>query len=138
MHGGEATGGIIDFLSESSRSFGRINLFDVTSAATGTTYKFTGVPSTSIWQFFPMLKFPFVLCVRRHCAMRLPHDLRLTHSTSSEQAPPPLQLWTTTLGAALAFLVSEETAAADDLGNLRGHHLVPAFVPGGDALEDVP
>ena len=41
-------------------------------------------------------------------------------------------------GAPLTFLVSEETAPADDLGNLRWHHLVPAFVPGGDALEHVP
>ena len=28
-----------------------------------------------------------------------------------------------------AFLVSEETTPADNLGNLRGHHLVPGFVP---------
>jgi hypothetical protein len=35
------------------------------------------------------------------------------------------------------FLVSEETAAADDLGNLRRYHLVPAFVRTGDALEHV-
>src|SRR5205823_307930 len=40
-------------------------------------------------------------------------------------------------GAPLTFLVSEETAPADDLGNLRRHHLVPAFVSGGDALEHV-
>src|SRR5438445_2746918 len=39
---------------------------------------------------------------------------------------------------ALMFLVSEETAPADDLGNLRWHHLVPGFVSGGDALEHVP
>ena len=39
---------------------------------------------------------------------------------------------------ALMFLVSEETAPANDLGNLRRHHLIPAFVPGGDALEHVP
>ena len=38
----------------------------------------------------------------------------------------------------LTFLVSEETAPANDLSNLRWHHLVPAFVPGGDALEHVP
>src|SRR5438067_12552203 len=37
----------------------------------------------------------------------------------------------------LSFLVSEETAAANDLGDLRRHHLVPAFVSGGDALEHV-
>ena len=36
------------------------------------------------------------------------------------------------------FLVPEETATADDLGNLRWDHLVPAFVSGGDALEHVP
>src|SRR5438128_6462442 len=58
--------GIVNFLSESSRSFGRINLFDVTRAATGATCKFTDVASTSIWQFLPMLKFPFVLFARRH------------------------------------------------------------------------
>ena len=39
---------------------------------------------------------------------------------------------------ALVFLVSEEAAAADDLGNLGWHHLVPAFVSGADTLEDVP
>jgi hypothetical protein len=38
----------------------------------------------------------------------------------------------------LTFLVTEETAPADDLGDLRGHHLVPGFVPLSDALEDVP
>jgi len=44
----------------------------------------------------------------------------------------------TTMRLALTFLVSEEAAAADDLGNLRRHHLVPAFVSSGDALEHVP
>ena len=39
---------------------------------------------------------------------------------------------------ALVFLISKEAAAADDLGNLGWHHLVPAFVPGGDALEHIP
>ena len=39
---------------------------------------------------------------------------------------------------ALVFLISKEAAAADDLGNLGWHHLVPAFVPTCDALEDVP
>jgi len=39
--------------------------------------------------------------------------------------------------AVLTFLVSEETAAADDLGNLGWHHLVPGFVPLSDALEHV-
>ena len=37
-----------------------------------------------------------------------------------------------------AFLVSEETTPADNLGNLRGHHLVPGFVPRSDALDCVP
>ena len=40
--------------------------------------------------------------------------------------------------AILMFLVSEETAAPDDVGNLRGDHLVPGFVAFGDAFEDVP
>ena len=40
--------------------------------------------------------------------------------------------------ATLAFLVAEETTPANDLGNLRWHHLVPGFVSGGDALEYVP
>jgi len=37
------------------------------------------------------------------------------------------------------FLVSEETPKAfgDDLGNLRRHHFVPAFVSSSDALEHV-
>src|SRR5439155_24108094 len=39
---------------------------------------------------------------------------------------------------ALVFLVSEETAATNDAGNLRGNHLVPGFVAFGDALEAVP
>jgi hypothetical protein len=37
----------------------------------------------------------------------------------------------------LMFLVAKETAAADDLGDLRWHHLVPGFVSGGNALEHV-
>jgi len=40
--------------------------------------------------------------------------------------------------APLPFLVAEETAPADDLGNLRRHHLVPGFVAAGDAFEHVP
>src|SRR5439155_24112142 len=36
------------------------------------------------------------------------------------------------------LLVSEEAAPADDISNLRWHHLVPAFVPGSDTLEHVP
>ena len=31
--------------------------------------------------------------------------------------------------SALTFLVSEETAPANDLGNLRRHHLVPVLSP---------
>ena len=54
MHGDKAIAGIVNFLSESSRSFGRINLFDVTRAATGATCKFTDLASTSIWQFLPI------------------------------------------------------------------------------------
>ncbi len=38
----------------------------------------------------------------------------------------------------LFLLISEEAAPANDLGNLRWHHLVPAFVSTGDALEHVP
>src|SRR5581483_1606226 len=38
----------------------------------------------------------------------------------------------------LMLLVSEETAAADELGDLGWHHLVPGFVSRGDAFEDVP
>jgi hypothetical protein len=53
-------------------------------------------------------------------------DLRLTQ--------PPLQPAATDL----TFFVAEEAAAADDFGNLRRDHLIPAFVSGGDALEDVP
>ena len=40
--------------------------------------------------------------------------------------------------APLTFLVSEETAPADDLGDLRWDHLVPGFVAAGDAFEHVP
>jgi hypothetical protein len=43
----------------------------------------------------------------------------------------------TAASTALTFLVSEETALADDLGNLRRDHLVPGFVAAGDTLEDV-
>jgi hypothetical protein len=35
------------------------------------------------------------------------------------------------------FLVSEETALADELGDLWRDHLVPGFVAAGDTLEDV-
>ena len=42
------------------------------------------------------------------------------------------------VAAPLPFLVAEETAPADDLGNLRRHHLVPGFVAAGDAFEHVP
>src|SRR5205809_3772455 len=65
--------------------------------------------------------------------MPLSRYLRLTRSASSGQAPPPLQQC-----AGLTFLVSKETAPPDDLGNLGRDHLVPAFVSGGDVLEDVP
>jgi hypothetical protein len=37
----------------------------------------------------------------------------------------------------LLLLVAEETPAADDFGNLRWDHGVPAFVAAGDAFEDV-
>ena len=40
--------------------------------------------------------------------------------------------------APLPLLVAEETAPADNLGNLRRHHLVPGFVAAGDAFEHVP
>src|SRR5438046_10595256 len=40
-------------------------------------------------------------------------------------------------GRALMFLVSEKAAAADDVGNLRRHHLVPGFVALSDGFEDV-
>ena len=39
--------------------------------------------------------------------------------------------------ASLTFLVSEETATADDVANFRWNHLVPAFVPACDPLENV-
>jgi len=55
--------------------------------------------------------------------------MRLTLRSVREQAAA---------ATALAFLVSEETTAADDLGYCRRNHLVPAFVPGGDAFEHVP
>ena len=35
------------------------------------------------------------------------------------------------------FLVAEKATLADDLGHLRWHHLVPALVAAGDALEHV-
>ena len=36
------------------------------------------------------------------------------------------------------FLVAEEAALADDLGDLRWDHVVPVFVAGGNAFEHVP
>jgi hypothetical protein len=47
--------------------------------------------------------------------------------------PPLLQQ-----SATLTRSVSEETASADDLGDLRRHRFLPGFVAAGDALEDVP
>jgi hypothetical protein len=38
----------------------------------------------------------------------------------------------------LLFFVAEEAAVTDELGNLRRNHLIPAFVPTSDALQDVP
>jgi hypothetical protein len=40
-------------------------------------------------------------------------------------------------GFGLMLLVAEETPAADNLGNLRRDHCVPAFVVARDALENV-
>jgi hypothetical protein len=57
VHGYEATAGIVNFLSETNRSFGGVHLFDVTSASTGATCEFTDVSSTATWQIFPMFKF---------------------------------------------------------------------------------
>ena len=37
----------------------------------------------------------------------------------------------------LVFLVSEEAAVADELGNLWWYGFVPGFVPAGDALKHV-
>jgi len=66
VHFHETAAGIVNLLRKTNRAFVRINLFDVTSATAGATNEFTDVPSTSIWQFFPMLKFSFVLCARSH------------------------------------------------------------------------
>jgi hypothetical protein len=44
----------------------------------------------------------------------------------------------TSAATGLMFFVAEEAAVADEVGNLRRDHVVPAFVAGGDALEDVP
>jgi hypothetical protein len=40
----------------------------------------------------------------------------------------------TPAATALVFLVAEEAAMADDLGNLRRDHLVPGFVAVSDAF----
>ena len=37
----------------------------------------------------------------------------------------------------LLFFVAEETAIANEVGNLRRHRLIPGFVAAGDALQDV-
>src|SRR5581483_3082094 len=37
----------------------------------------------------------------------------------------------------LLFFVTEESAAADEVGDLRGNHLLPAFVAFRDTLEHV-
>ena len=54
---------------------------------------------------------------------------------------PPLREATASQGAAcaprLVFLISEEAAVADDLGNLRRDHLVPAFIAVSNAFEHV-
>jgi hypothetical protein len=47
VHGDKVIAGVVNFLSESSRSFGRINLFDVTRASAGAANEFTDVSSTA-------------------------------------------------------------------------------------------
>jgi hypothetical protein len=61
MHGYQVASRIINFLCESNRVFARIRFFDVTSASTGASCKFANVSSATIRQFFPILKFSFVL-----------------------------------------------------------------------------
>jgi hypothetical protein len=125
MHGGEATDGVIDFLSESSRLLMCIDFFNVERASTSAPDKVAKITSAAIGQAFPMFELAFVLCARCHRKSGYHTNLRLTQ--------PPLHN-----ALALTFLVAEETAPANDLGNLRRYHLVPAFVPGSDALEHVP
>jgi hypothetical protein len=124
MHGGKATGGVIDFLSESSRLLVCIDFFDVARASSSAPDKVAKITSAAIGQAFPMFELTFVLCARCHRRSGYHTNLRLTQ--------PPLQQ-----SAGSVFLVSEETALADDLGDLRRDHLVPGFVAAGDTLEDV-
>jgi len=48
MHGGEATGGIIDFLSESSRLLICIDFFDVDRASTSAPGEVTNITPSAV------------------------------------------------------------------------------------------
>jgi len=75
---------------------------------------------------------------RDACATQM-EMFRLAAETDRLAARAPQSLHSVECGgAASPFLVSEETAAANDLSNLRRDHLVPAFVSGGDTFEHVP
>jgi hypothetical protein len=66
MHGGKATGGVIDFLSESSRLLICIDFFDVARASTSAPDKVAKITSAAIGQFFPSFEPTFILGARRH------------------------------------------------------------------------
>src|SRR5437773_11534450 len=82
MHGGEATGGIIDFLSESSRLLICIDFFDVARASTSAPGEVTNITPSAFGNSSHRLNY--VHSGRATPSpVRLPHDLRLTQ--------PPLQ-----------------------------------------------
>ncbi len=57
MHGGEATGGVIDFLSESSRLLICIDFFDVARASTSAPGEVTNITPSAVRQVFPRVEF---------------------------------------------------------------------------------
>jgi hypothetical protein len=60
MHGGEAAGGIIDFLSESSRLLICIDFFDVERASTRAPGEVTNITPPAVRQFFPSFEPTFI------------------------------------------------------------------------------
>ena len=66
MRSGEATGGVIDFLSESSRLLICVDFFDVARASTSASGEVTNITPSAIWQVFPRFEFSFVLTARSH------------------------------------------------------------------------
>src|SRR6266446_3234579 len=79
MHGGEATGGVIDVLSESRRLLICIDFFDVARTSTSASGEVTNITPSAVRQFFPSFEPAFILGARCHRAIRLACAWRATN-----------------------------------------------------------